>query len=73
MRQRLCLLILICGCLSTTVGCLIPAYSGLPTRRAEQMIYTSENFRALVDEWERFWLLDQPSHLSPYRVHGGVI
>ncbi len=73
MRQRLCLLIIACCCFSSTVGCIIPAYSALPNRRAEQLIYTSENLRALVDEWERFWLLDQPSHLSPYRVHGGVI
>jgi hypothetical protein len=73
MRQRLCLLILVVGSLSSFVGCLIPAYSALPTRRAEELIYSSENMRALVDEWERFWLLDQPSHLSPYRVHGGVI
>ena len=73
MRHRLCWLILACCCLSPMVGCIIPAYSALPSKRAEQLIYTSENLRALVDEWERFWLLDQPSHLSPYRVHGGVI
>jgi hypothetical protein len=24
------------------------------------------------DEWRRFWMNDQPSHLTPYRVHGGV-
>jgi hypothetical protein len=23
-------------------------------------------------EWERFWMLDQPSHLTPDRVHGGI-
>lgn len=73
MRHRLFVLVLACSCLSSMVGCLIPAYSALPTRRAEEMIYTSENLRNLVDEWERFWLLDQPSHLTPYRVHGGVI
>ncbi len=73
MRQRLCVLLLACGCISSMVGCILPAYSALPTRRAEQLIYTSENLRALVGEWERFWLLDQPSHLTPYRVHGGII
>jgi hypothetical protein len=55
------------------VGCAIPIYSADPVKRAEQLIYTSENLRALVQEWERFWFLDQPSHMTPYRVHGGVI
>lgn len=59
--------------LSTSAGCFLPAYSGDPTRRTQQLIFTSEDLRALVDEWERFWFLDQPSHLTPYRVHGGVI
>jgi len=27
----------------------------------------------LVQEWERFWFMDQPDHMTPYRVHGGVI
>ncbi|MBI3821728.1 MAG: FecR domain-containing protein [Planctomycetes bacterium] len=25
-----------------------------------------------TDEWRRFWMNDQPSHLTPYRIHGGV-
>ena len=58
---------------STTVGCLTPAYSGDPNRRAQQLIFTSENLRLLLDDWERIWFLDQPSHLSPYRTHGGII
>lgn len=59
--------------LSTSVGCFIPIYSGEPTRRTQQLIYTSENLRDLLDVWERFWFLDQPDHMSPTRVHGGVI
>jgi hypothetical protein len=55
------------------VGCAIPIYSANPARRAQQLIYTSENLRAMMQEWERFWFLDQPSHMSPYRTHGGVI
>jgi hypothetical protein len=58
---------------SATSGCMLPAYSGDPTRRAQEAIYTSENLRLLQDEWERFWLLDQPNHITPYRTHGGVI
>ena len=58
---------------SSTVGCFVPIYSADPARRTTQMIYTSENMRLLLDEWERFWFLDQPDHMSPYRTHGGVI
>lgn len=62
------------GCvLSASTGCLIPAYSGDPARRTQQLIFTSEDFRAILDEWERIWFLDQPSHMKPFRVHGGVI
>ena len=59
--------------LSTTVGCLIPAYSGDPNRRVPQLIYTSENLRLILDEWERLWILDAPDHCTPYRTHGGLI
>ncbi len=58
---------------STTVGCLTPAYSSDPNRRTQQLIFTSENLRLLLDDWERIWFLDQPSHLTPYRTHGGII
>lgn len=59
--------------LSSTVGCFIPAYSGDPVRRTSQLIYTSEDLRQVLDEWERIWFLDQPSHLTPFRTHGGII
>jgi hypothetical protein len=72
MRRWICGLLLAVS-LSSFVGCVIPAYSALPVRRAEQLIYTSENLRAMVQEWERFWFLDQPDHMTPYRVHGGII
>ncbi len=66
-------MLLVCSSLMPMVGCIIPAYSAIPQRRAEQLIYTSENLRTLVQEWERFWFLDQPDHMTPFRVHGGVI
>lgn len=72
MRRWLCALVLTLS-LSSMVGCIIPIYSALPQVRAQQLIYTSENLRALVQEWERIWFLDQPDHMTPYRVHGGVI
>ena len=58
---------------ATNTGCFIPMYSGDPIRRAQELIYTSEDLRAITDEWERIWFLDQPSHLTPYRTHGGVL
>ena len=36
--------------LATSTGCLIPIYSGDPVRRAQQLIYTSEDLRAISDE-----------------------
>jgi len=72
--MRRFVLSLICGILiGTSVGCLIPGYSGDPVRRTQEMIWTSENFRLILDEWERAWLLDQPDHCTPYRTHGGLI
>jgi hypothetical protein len=72
--MRTCLLAVLCGLLlCTTTGCLIPAYSADPGRRTQELMFTSENLRNVLDEWERIWLLDQPSHLSTDRVHGGVM
>jgi hypothetical protein len=59
--------------LSTSLGCLLPAYSPDPARRTQQLIFTSENLRTILNTWERVWFLDQPDHMTPQRVHGGVI
>ena len=56
----------------SSVGCLVPIYSPDRTRRMQQLLNTSENLRAVQDEWERAWLLDQPSHMTIYRTHGGL-
>ncbi|HID76116.1 MAG TPA: hypothetical protein EYP56_08985 [Planctomycetaceae bacterium] len=72
--MRKLLLALACGMLLGSLsGCLLPAYSGDPARRMQQLLFTSENQRLLLDEWERFWMLDQPDHATPYRTHGGII
>jgi len=72
MRRALQLTIL-AVCLSTSVGCFLPIYSARPERRVQQLLFTSEDLRMMVDEWERFWFLDSPSHLTPLRTHGGII
>lgn len=71
--RKLLMAIVLGVLLSSSVGCFLPAYSGDPNRRVPQLIYTSENLRMLLDEWERFWFLDQPDHTTPYRTHGGII
>ncbi len=58
---------------TSSVGCFLPIYSSDPVRRTDQLIFTSEDSRALQNTWERIWFLDQPDHMTPQRVHGGVI
>ena len=59
--------------LTSNVGCFLPAYDADPAVRAKQLIYTSENLRAIRTEWERFWFLDAPDHMGPVRTHGGIL
>jgi hypothetical protein len=59
--------------LSGSVGCILPIFSADPAVRTQQLIFTSENMRAFLLEWERIWFLDQPDHMTPHRTHGGVI
>jgi hypothetical protein len=37
------------------------------------LIFTSEDLRNLLMEWERFWFLDMPDHMTLQRIHGGVL
>ena len=67
--RRLLLALALGLLLGTTAGCIIPAYSADPVRRTQQLIFTSENLRLVLDEWERLWMLDQPDHMTPYRTH----
>ena len=71
--RRVLQLVFLAACLSTTTGCLLPIYSSRPERRVQQLLYTSEDLRSIVDEWERFWFLDSPSHMTPIRTHGGIM
>ena len=56
----------------SNAGCFINEYSSDPNRRVSELLNQSENLRQIQDEWERIWFTDQPSHLTPYRVHGGI-
>jgi len=72
MRHWLFALVLSVAAISSA-GCFLPIYSSNPATRTRELIFTSENLRVLLEEWQRFWFLDQPSHMSPNRVHGGII
>ena len=72
MRRLICSAVLGLALMSST-GCFVPIFSGDPVRRASQLTVVSENLRTILDEWERFWFLDQPDHMTPYRTHGGII
>ena len=65
--------IAVAGMLSANSGCLLPLYSAEPARRAQELIFTSEDLRNFLNEWERIWFLEMPSHLSLMRTHGGII
>jgi len=71
--RRLIASMLLAIALSSSVGCLLPAYDADPAVRARQLIYTSEDLRNMRMEWQRFWFLDMPDHQNPWRTHGGII
>ena len=73
MLNKLLLTVLLGFALFTSTGCIHAIFSSDPLRRNQELLYKSEDMRLTHDEWERFWMLDQPSHMTPYRTHGGII
>ena len=73
MMRRLILAALLALSISSSVGCILPIYDADPAYRARQLIYTSEDLRNLRLQWHRFWFVDQPDHMTPFRVHGGIL
>ncbi len=75
MRKLLAALAIMVASLALYEGCApipLPHYAANKPRRVEELLVDSENLRQAGDDWERFWLLDQPSHLTPFRTHGGL-
>jgi len=70
--KRLATLLLLGAVMAANSGCLLNIWSGDPVRRVRQLLVVSENWRQIEDEWDRIWFTDQPSHLTPYRIHGGI-
>jgi hypothetical protein len=71
--RRLLLGIAASACILGQSGCLINIYSSDPNRRVLELLNQSEDLRQIEYEWERIWFTDMPSHLTPERVHGGVM
>lgn len=70
--MRRMLLVVVACCVLSNVGCFLNIYSSDPTRRITELLNNSEDLRQIEYEWERIWFTDQPSHLTPERVHGGI-
>ena len=70
MLRKLVLLVVGAAGLSGT-GC-ITMYPGDPNQRMEIMLNQSEDYRQIGPFWRRFWFNDQPSHMTPERIHGGI-
>ena len=58
--------------LAASTGCFINRYASDPNQRMDELLNESENLRQIRGEWARWWMIDQPSHLTPVRVHGGL-
>jgi hypothetical protein len=50
----------------------VNVYSSDPNRRIIEMLNSSEDLGKIQQEWEHIWINDQPSHLAPTRIHGGI-
>ena len=75
MRKSLAALVLVVAALALSEGCApvpLPHYAAYQPKRVEELLVDSENLRLAGDDWERFWFLDQPSHMTPFRTHGGL-
>jgi hypothetical protein len=64
-------MVAVCLVLPST-GCMTNTYSSDPNRRIEELINQSEDLRTIELEVERFWKDDQPTHLTPERIPGGI-
>lgn len=70
--RRLAWLSLLGTVLGLNSGCMLNIWSSDPVDRTRELLVVSEDMRQIESEWRRAWFLDQPSHLTPQRVHGGV-
>jgi hypothetical protein len=69
---RMLWLVAVAGLVLSNTGCFLNIYSSDPNRRMTQLLNNSEDLRQIENEWDRIWFTDQPSHLTPERLHGGI-
>lgn len=53
-------------------GC-VNMYASNPNTRMDQLLNQSEDYRQIGEFWRRFWFNDMPSHMTPERIHGGIM
>lgn len=73
MRRKLLLLAFAVVGTTSSSGCLLNQYSSDPNIRMSQLLNQSEDLRQIMPEWRRWWFNEMPSHLTPERIHGGII
>jgi hypothetical protein len=56
-----------------STGCITNQYSSDPRVRMDQLMNESEDLRQIEGIWRRFWFNDMPSHMTPERMHGGIM
>ncbi len=54
-------------------GCVVNQYAADPNVRMDQLLNQSEDYRQIGEIWRRFWFNDMPSHMTPERIHGGIM
>ncbi len=72
MWRRMILAAVVAVVAFANTGCFINQYSSDPNTRMSQLMNQSEDLRQVEREWHRIWMNDQPSHLTPIRIHGGI-
>ena len=70
--RRLVLSLALAGMVLSNCGCLLNMYPSDPNARMRALLNQSEDMRQVTNEWRRIWFTDQPSHMTPERVHGGI-
>jgi hypothetical protein len=70
--RRFLLLALFSGLTLCNMGCLINQYPSEPNARMDVLLNQSEDLRQMSNEFRRFWMNDQPSHLTFERVDGQI-
>jgi hypothetical protein len=71
-RRQLLLFTAVAGLALGNAGCFLNQYPSDPNERLEVLMNQSEDLRQMQAEWRRFWMNDQPSHMTYQRVDGGI-